>query len=118
MAKSNTYQRFVLRIHSKRLRENKWNLSLTLKEARENDEIISLAYSRTLKMIDEICKNEDNAKKIKEIKKQIKKIQKEETEKKKKKQIRKLYSELDKLQYVKQYVNVIMDKEYDYRKSY
>ena len=40
-----------MKIHSGRLRKNKWNLSLTLEDARRNDEIVALADSQVLKPV-------------------------------------------------------------------
>lgn len=118
MAKSNTYQRFVIRIHSKRLRNAKWKLNLTLNEARENDEIISLASSAALRMIDDIVGNTDKTKEVNDIRKEIKSIRCKDNTFENKKLIKQRYEELDKIQFMPHYVNVIIDKQSDYKKMY
>ncbi len=43
MAKQLTGQRFIFKIHSARLRRAKWNLTLSISEARDNEEVVSLS---------------------------------------------------------------------------
>lgn len=118
MAKSNTYQRFIIRVHSKRLRAAKWDLKLTLKEARANDEIISLADSSALRMIDDIVEKKDVSDKIKLIRREIDKIRNKPNSLENKRAIRQKYEELDELQYMPHYINVIIDRQSDYKKMY
>ena len=40
-------QKYIFKIHSSRLRKERWKLSLSLEDARKNDEIISLADGLT-----------------------------------------------------------------------
>lgn len=116
--KSNSYQRFIFKIHSTRLRKSKWNLTLTLKDARANDEIISLAESETLRMIDNIIGSNDKAKEIDEIRREINRIKHKESINKSKQTIKEKYEELDKLQFIPHYVNIIIDKNSDYSKMF
>ena len=52
MSKSFSYnQRLVLKINSKRLRYNNWDLNVTLEEAKKNEELVSLGDSIVLRMI-------------------------------------------------------------------
>lgn len=118
MAKPQTNQKFIFKIHSKRLRDGKWDLSLSLKDARENDEVISLSDSIALRMICDILGRNDNDIRINQIKKSIKKLRREESTRDIKKQIKKLYEELDILQYEENYVNVVIDRESDYKKMF
>lgn len=118
MAKSNTYQRFIIRIHSKRLRNSKWKLNLTLAEARGNDEIISLSSSTTLRMIDDIVGNKDRSDEVNSIKRDIKALRYNENTLENKKKIKQKYQELDDIQFVPHYVNVIIDRQSDYKKMY
>lgn len=59
IAKQQTCQKYILKINSRRLRKSKWNLTLSLKDARKNSEMISLMDSQTLRWIDEINKIKD-----------------------------------------------------------
>lgn len=47
MAKQLTGQRYIFKIHSARLRRAKWNLELTISEARDNDEVVALSDQQT-----------------------------------------------------------------------
>lgn len=54
IAKQLTCQKYIYKIHSSRLRKEKWKLTLPIDEARRNDEVISLADSQVLRWIDEL----------------------------------------------------------------
>ena len=54
MSKHLTSQRFVYKIHSSRLRRAKWNLQLSVSQARENKELIALSESQMMRFIDEL----------------------------------------------------------------
>lgn len=116
IAKQQSCQKFIYKIHSTRLRKAKWNLTLPISEARKNDEVISLADSTTLRFIDDIKNIKEADKKARQIKSQIKSIKKKPTSAENKKEIRRLYTELDKLQYKPDYLCVIIDKIKDYRR--
>jgi len=47
-------QRYVFKIHSSRLRRAKWDLQLSIKQARENKELIALSESQMMRFIDEL----------------------------------------------------------------
>ena len=107
-------QKYIFKIHSSRLRRERWKLTLPLDEARKNDEVISLADSQVLRWIDEITDNLDADARAKEIKKEIKHIKKEPNSLQNKKRIKQLYSELDEVQFKSDYLCLIIDKEKDY----
>ena len=108
------HQNFVFKLHSTRLVDAKWNLTLSLNEARRNDELITLADSTVLRMIKEINKVEDIDAKVLEIRNRIKAIRKQEFYKEQAFDIKKLYNELDKLQFQPDYLCLVMDKNKDY----
>ena len=74
MSKHLTSQRFVYKIHSSRLRRGKWNLTLTINQARENKELISLSESQMMRFIDELNGITNPEIHISDIKSQIKKL--------------------------------------------
>ena len=43
MVSQSVSQKYVFKFHSSRLRKAKWDMTLTIEEARKNDELISLA---------------------------------------------------------------------------
>lgn len=118
--KQQLYQQFVYKINSSRILESKRkSLVITPKEARLNDEIISLADSTVLRNIDRLngADRATVAKQVDEIRKRISSLQKL-TENKVivRNEIRKLYAQLDELQFKNDYVMVVMDKPSDFDK--
>ena len=110
-------QKFIFKIHSSRLRKEKWKLTLPLEEARKNEEVISLADSQVLRWIDELNEISDADKKAKEIKLRIKHLKRETDSVQNKREIRRLYKELDELQFKPDYMCLIIDKPKDYRRA-
>lgn len=118
MSKHLTSQRYVYKIHSSRLRRAKWNLQLTINQARENQELIALSESQIMRFIDEINGITSSELHISELKKQIKELKYEKNLAVSRPKIKKLYSELDTYQFKKDYVCVIIDSNKDYNKIY
>lgn len=110
-------QKYIFKLHSSRLRRERWKLKLPLDEARRNDEIISLADSQMLRWIDELNGICDADEKAKEIKHEIKKIKSEPNSIQNKREVRRLYDELDKIQFKADYLCLIIDKDKDYYRA-
>ena len=117
MSKQLTFQKYIFKIHSKRLREGNWNLTLPLDEAKRNDEVISLADSTVLRWIDELNGIEGTDQRAKEIKSEIRTVRKNNNNVGSRRLLRNLYSELDALQFKPDYMCLIIDKEKDYRRA-
>jgi len=112
LAKQTTNQRFIFKINSSRIRKSKWNLNLTIPEAIKSEELISLADSTILRFINE-GKNIDD--KADDIIKQIKAIKKKkESNSDTKKDIKALYIKLYNTLFIKDYVNIVIDKMKDF----
>ena len=118
MSKHLTSQRYVYKIHSSRLRRAKWNLQLTVNQARENKELIALSESQMMRFIDELNKITNPELHISDIKSQIKRLKFEKNLSISRPKIKKLYEELDKYQFKKDYVCVVIDNNKDYYKIY
>lgn len=110
-------QKFIYKIHSSRLRKEKWKLTLPIEEARRNDEVISLADSQMLRWIDELNGITDSDAQAREIKSKIKQLRKEPNSIQNKRAIKQLYIELDKLQFKPDYMCLIIDKDKDYYRA-
>ena len=106
-------QRYIYKIHSSRLRKERWRLTLPIEEARRNDEVIALADSQILRWIDELNGINDADQKAIEIREEIIKLKKEPNSVKNKRRIRELYIDLDKIQFKPDYLCLIIDKEKD-----
>lgn len=110
-------QKFVYKIHSKRLRQNGWKLTLPIDEARRNDEVISLADSQILRWIDELNGITDADEKARDIKYCIRQIRRGPNSAESKRAIRKMYKELDAIQFKPDYMCLIIDREKDYHRA-
>ena len=110
-------QKFIYKIHSARLRQNRWNLTMTVDEARRNDEVISLADSQILRWIDELNGLTDADEMAREIKAHIRRIRRSPHSVSGKRAIRKLYHDLDELQFKPDYMCLIIDREKDYHRA-
>lgn len=110
-------QKYIYKIHSSRLRKERWKLTLPIEEARRNDEVISLADSQVLRWIDELNGITDADKQAREIKQEIKRVRKEPNSIQNRRVIKQLYTKLDKLQYKPDYMCLIIDKEKDYYRA-
>lgn len=117
MAKQQTCQKFVFKIHSKRLVEAHWDLTLPLDEARRNHEIISLADSTVLRWIDELNGVTDADAKARSIKRRIKMLRNEPSCLENRREIRRLYNELDSVQFKPDYMCLVIDKKNDYKRA-
>lgn len=111
-------QRFIFKLHSSRLRENKWKLTLPLAEARKNNEVISLADSQILRWIDELNGVVDADRRAVEIKHEIRQIKKEPNSVVNRRKIKALYEELDGVQFKPDYMCLIIDRDKDYYRAY
>ena len=117
ISKQLTCQKYIYKIHSSRLRKSRWDLTLPIEEARKNDEVISLADSQVLRWIDDINHVTDADETAKELKSKIRSLRKEPNTVKNRHAIKKLYDELDQLQYKPDYMTLIIDKEKDYHRA-
>lgn len=114
IAKQLTCQKYIYKLHSSRLRKAKWNLTLPIAEARRNDELISLADSQVLRWLDELNGITDADSKARMVKAEIRRLRKEQSSLQNRRQIKKLYEQLDSIQFKPDYLCIIMDREKDY----
>jgi hypothetical protein len=114
MAKQQSSLKYIYKIHSSRLRRNKWNLKLTFTEAKKNEELISLADSTTLRFIREITNNAYSEEEVNQIKKDIKCLKKQPNTSENRNKIKKLYNKLNKLLFCEDYICIIMDSNKDF----
>lgn len=113
-----TPQRYVFKIHSSRLKRAKWNLTLTVSQARESKELIALSESQLIRFIDELNGIKAPKTHISEIKFQISRLKTEKNLAVSRPKIKKLYAELDGCLFQKDYVCVVIDSNSDYYKIY
>lgn len=117
MAKQQVAQKYILKIHTDRLKKAKWKLSLSLEEARQNDEIISIGDSQMLRWIDELNGVGDTTAKITEIYKEIRRLRRGSGSSHDRRRVIALYAEIDRLQIKWDYVHVVADKNKDFLRA-
>lgn len=110
-------QKYIYKIHSSRLRKEQWNLILSINDARINDEVISLADSQILRWIDELNGITDADARANEIKIHIRRLRREPNSIQNKRAIKKLYEQLDALQFKPDYMCLIIDNNKDYYRA-
>lgn len=117
MGKQLVCQKYIYKIHSARLRREKWRLTLPLWEARRNDEVISLADSQVLRWIDELNGVTDADERARQVKASIREVRKKPYCIQNRREVRRLYDELDALQFKPDYLCLVIDREKDYHKA-
>ena len=117
MPKQQVAQKYIFKIHTDRLRKAKWKLTLTLAEARDNDEIISIGDSQMLRWIDELNGVTDSEERIRSIRREIRMLRKRQDTLYSRRHIRDLYAELDSIQFKPDYMHLVVDKNKDYLRA-
>lgn len=116
--KQKSYNRIILKIHSSRLRDNRWNLEIPLSEAIKNKETVTIGSSQVLRFISEINGEVIPAdERVKEIRDKIKSLRKENDSIQNRHRIKKLYEELNQVQFVPDYMCLVIDRISDYKKA-
>ena len=117
MAKQQAAQRYIFKISTSRLKKAKWNLTLPLSEARANDEVISLNDSQMLRWIDELNGVECAEIEVARLKSRIRAVRREPHTLQTKREIRRLYDEIDRLQFKPDYLHLVIDKDKDLHRA-
>lgn len=109
--------RHILKINSSRLRNNDWNLKLTLDEARKNEELITLGDGQLLRFIRKLSGLEFSEEEIRKVKIEIKRCKVRDNNKNNKEYIKQLYNKLDSMLYLEDYVGVVFDNKSDFDRA-
>ena len=118
MSKQKKLQQYIYKIDSNLLEKKKWDLQLSVEDARKLDGlIVALNDSQVLSWINELNGTQDYDEKAKKIQKEIREKKKEPTSKENKTDIAQLYKELYELQFKKDYVCVVMNKKSHYKRA-
>lgn len=115
MSKQKAFHKYIYKLHSKRLAEANWELSLPLAAAMENGvDIVELSDSQCLRFIDEF-NGIDTFESVKKIKETIGMLRKKEPSSWVNRQLKAQYIKLYETQFQEDYVCIVMDtmKQYD-----
>ena len=113
MAKQKTPHKYIFKINSSRLRAAKWDLTVTLSEAKANGEIIALNDSQMLRWIDELNGMPDAAAEDMRIRKEIGEIKQQPSSRLNRRRIQQLYGQLDEIRFRKDYMHLVIDRDSD-----
>lgn len=98
--------RLIYKIESKELNKNKWNLKIDYEKAKEQDLVIGISESQTIRWIDELRGRGNVNARIRAIKKDISKIKKTDTSKTKSR-LKDAYKKRDNLKFLPDLVSVV-----------
>ena len=117
MAKALLSQRKIMKISSAELKKSDWNLVRTLDQAKKNGEIIDLGSSQLIRFIVSMTGMNINEHEILMKKKEIKFLKKCEICERTSKRIRKAYSELDDMLFIKDYAAIEFESKKDFDRA-
>ena len=112
-----TKRRLIFKISTTRIRKAKWNLTLSLDEAINNNELIALGDSQAIRWIDELNGVGDIEPDMRDIKSRIRALAKQDDSVANRHAIRALHSRLNQLQFLPDYVHVVVDKNSEYMRA-
>ena len=117
--KSLLNNRYLFKIGSKRLVEANWNLQITRMEALQRNELIALASSTTLRMIDGIngVDYKEKEVRIKQLKKEIGELKSKPNTKANRDKLIAKQTEFNKLVFMEDYLCVVMETKKDYDRA-
>lgn len=111
--------RYMYKIESKRLSDKrvKWDLTLSRREAIQNEEMISLASSNLIRMIDELNGGKFSEEKVSELKRRIASIKKMKNNANNRRELIALNKELQDLLFMEDYLCLIVNNNKDYDRA-
>lgn len=117
ISKQLSYQKYIFKIESKRLRAARWCLDLPLEEAYRNDEVIGLADSQVLRWVDELNGLTDANEQVQALRATIRELRSEARSVQTKRKIRECFQSLDDLQFKPDYMFLVINRKSDYRRA-
>ena len=110
-------QRLVLKISSKKIRYANWDFKISLEEAKQNEELVSLGDSQVLRMIRQIRNNNITEEEILNTKERINILKRLTTNEDNKNKIKEEYEKLTAQTFMEDYVVIVFDNIDDWNKA-
>lgn len=102
-----TKRRLIFKVSTARLKKAKWNLTLSISDAKNNNELIALGDSQTIRWIDEINGAGDVDGRIRQLKYELRQLAKQEDSAANRHKARMLHDEMESLMFVPDYVHIV-----------
>lgn len=112
-----TKRRLIFKVSTSRLKKAKWNLSLSLEEAKNNNELIALGDSQVMRWIDELKGVPDPGAEMARLKAEIRRLSREENSVQNRHTARKLIADLENVQFVPDYVHVVASNNSEFLRA-
>jgi len=106
---------FILKLRTKRLKEEKYKINLTLSQARENNEVVRIGDSNVLEFLRRIKKQDSYLDEVRNAEIAIKKLRKGRNTEGNKKRLESLQYVIDKYLFVPEIVSVVFDDNRHYK---
>lgn len=110
-------QRLVLKINSKKIRYANWDFKISLEEAKQNEELVSLGDSQVLRMIRQIRNNDVAEEEILNTKERINILKRLTTNEDNKNKIKEEYEKLTAQTFIEDYIVIVFDNIDDWNKA-
>lgn len=117
MSKAVVNQRYIYKIHSSRFRVNNWDLKLTIEEAKDNEELVSIGDSIALRMIRKIRNNNVTEDYINKLKSKRNKIRQMKTSTSTRDSIKELNNKINEATFIKDYITIVFDNVADWKRA-
>lgn len=92
-------------------------MQLSIKDAKINEELISVSDSQFIDFIDDITQSQFDPQIVEDLRKEIKTIRRKSSNLYNKRDIRKIYQRIDELSFIPHFINVVMDRVKDFDRA-
>ena len=112
-----TKRRLIFKVSTARLKKAKWNLTLTLSDAKNNNELIALGDSQTIRWIDELNGTGDVEAEMRRIKAELRNLSRQEDNASGRHKARMLQDELENVQFMPDYVHIVASTNSEFMRA-
>lgn len=112
-----TKRRLIFKISTARLKKAKWNLTLSLSDAKNNNELIALSDSQTIRWIDELNGTGDVEADMRRLKSELRALARQEDSTVNRHKMRVLHDELERVQFLPDYIHVVASTNSEYLRA-
>jgi len=116
MTKRKLQQFHIFKFESSRLKDSKYNVDVTLREARKNNEVVSVGESQVLRTLFKIIGKGFDAKELEELEKQKRILQRRKRSERNKNKLLEIQDKISSILFVPEIINIQFSNKSHYRK--